>query len=176
MSTAHIVADRLAGSAGRTAWSEAEAAHLASCADCRLELELVAVARRLGTVPLAGFDPKRVATGVLLRLATAPAELPARAVRHPVRWLAALAAAAAVMLVVSRRAPSGPADLSDRGHGGALVVSVLHELDGLSEPQLEEMLQSMPPAIRALDHVEMAPLSDLNATDLERVLRSMEEP
>ena len=54
-------------------------------------------------------------------------------------------------------------------------MSVLHELDGLSAPELEEVLQSIPPATEALDHVEMAPLSDLDANDLERMLRSMEE-
>jgi len=170
MSASHIDSDRLSGPpVGPAAWSDAEAAHLAGCAECRLELEILAGARRLGADHLARFDPGRVATVVRGRLAAEPVAAPARVVRHPGRWLAGLAAAAALVLAVRMWIPNaGPTSFA--------VVSVLHELDGLNEPQLEEVLQSIPPVTGALDHVEMVPLSDLNASDLERVLRSMEEP
>jgi hypothetical protein len=54
-------------------------------------------------------------------------------------------------------------------------VSVLHELDGLGEPELEAVLESIPLAAGAVFHPEPAPLDELNVNDLERLLRSMEE-
>jgi hypothetical protein len=176
MSAAHIDSDRMAESvSGLTAWSAGEAAHLAACADCRLELDMIAAARRLGVAQLTGFDPTRVAAGVHRRLAARPDEVRAPVVRHPWRWLAGLAAAAAVVLAVRSWSPTGSGSPQQAGQILPAVVSILPELDGLSAPQLEEVLRSIPPAAESLDHVDMAPLSALNAGDLERMLRSMEE-
>lgn len=169
MSGPHIDTDRIGEPADGTAWTNAELAHLAACADCRFERELIGAARRLGTAQLAGFDPIRVVAGLRHRLDSEPASAPARAFRHPARWLAGLAAAAilavAVLTGLPRDRPVVP-----------VVVSVLHELDGLSEPQLEQVLRSIPPASEEFDHDEMAPLADLDEDDLEQVLRSLEEP
>jgi hypothetical protein len=174
MSAAHIETDRIAELSHGAAWTTEETAHLGECADCRLEVEVVAAARRLGTAQLAGFDARRVAAGVQSRLAARPDQAPVRG-WHPGRWLAGLAAAAALVLAVRLGLPAGQGGASSAGGGSTPVVSILHELDGLSAPQLEEVLQSIPPATDALDHVEMAPLADLTASDLERMLRSMEE-
>ena len=172
MSGAHLDSDRLAESVhGDTAWTTAEAAHLARCAECRLELDILGAARRLASRQLAGLDPAQVAPEVLHRLR----DDQALRKRRRGQWLVGLAAAAAVILAVSLGMPRGPSIPDDAGLAAYSTVSVLHELDGLSEPQLEEVLQSIPQATEALDHVEMAPLSDLSASDLERVLRSMEE-
>jgi hypothetical protein len=176
MSAAHIDSDRMTESVtGLTPWSVAEAEHLVGCADCRLELEMIAAARRLGTAQLRGFDPKRVAVGVHRRLAVRPDQVRAPVVRHPWRWLAGLAAAAAVVFAVRSWSPTGSGNPGQAGQTPPAVVSILPELDGLSAPQLEEVLRSIPPAAEALDHVDMAPLGALNAGDLERMLRSMEE-
>ena len=176
MSAAHIDSERMAELArGPVIWPDAEAAHLAGCTDCRLEVDIIAAVRRIGAAQLAGFDPARVAAGVRQRLAAAPAEAPVRAARHPGRWLAGLAAAAVVVLAVRTVIPKGRGRPAQTGQPATAVVSVLPELDGLSAPQLEEVLQSIPPAAETLDHVEMAPLTVLNASDLERMLRSMED-
>ena len=176
MNATHIDTDRLAEQAhDGSDWTATDAAHLAGCADCRLELEVIAAAGRLGAAQLAGFDASRVAAGVRRRLAAEPGRPAARVVRHPAWWLAGLAAAAAVVLAVRMGMPNGSGNSSEASQGASVAVSILHELDGLSAPQLEEVLQSIPPATAALEHVEMAPLSNLDANDLERMLRSMEE-
>lgn len=177
MSATHLDAERMAELAGSgTAPSPAEAAHLAGCADCRFERAMLSTARRLGADRLAGFDPDRVAMRVRARLAGEAQEPPTPRVRHPGRWLAGLAAAAVVVFAVRMGVPRNPETSGGGADRGPATASVLYELDGLSEPQLEEVLESIPPAGEALDHLEMASLDDLDADDLERVLQSMEEP
>lgn len=177
MSASHIDTERISEPPnGPKVWTDEEAAHLAGCADCRFEVEMIAAARRIGAAQLTGFDADRVAAGVRRQLRTRPHDAPGRVTSHPGRWLAGLAAAAAVVLAVRMGIPTSPGSSRGAGHPLPAVVSVLHELDGLSEPELEAVLHSIPPASEALDHQDMALLSDLNATDLERVLRSMEEP
>ena len=101
MSVTHIDIERMTESVGAgTAWSDAEAAHLAGCADCRLELEMLAAARRLGASQPVGFDGPRVAAAVRRRLEAEPGVIRARGVRRSAGWLAGLAAAAAVALSV----------------------------------------------------------------------------
>jgi hypothetical protein len=173
MSGSHLDSDRLAESVhGGTAWTVAEAAHLADCAECRLELDILAVARGLGAARLSRLDTRRVATNLQHRLGAAVASI--RPKRQLSPWLLSLAAAAAVVFAVSLGIPGGRSGSGGGAPASLAGAGVLHELDGLSEPQLEEVLQSIPPATEALDHVEMAPLSDLSTSDLERVLRSIE--
>lgn len=175
MSASHIDAERLVDIvAARANRSDVEAAHLAECVDCRLELDMLGAAGRLGTARLSGFDAGRVAARVRDRLAGEADHAPNS--RRAVRWLAGLAAAALLVLAVRLGGPSGRGGPVPASPGAPAEVSVLHELDGLSEPQLEEVLASIPPSTEALDRVELAPLTDLNTTDLELVLRSMEAP
>jgi len=175
MSTSHIDPDRLADSAlGTAALSDAESAHVAGCAECRLERELVAAARRLGAAEVARLSPTRVADAVRHHLATEPAEPRASVLRGRAPWLVGLAAAAALALAVwygsmRESAPPGPIGFAP------VELSVLHELDGLGEPELEAVLESIPLAAGAVFHPELAPLDKLNVNDLERLLRSMEE-
>jgi len=174
MSLTHIDSDRIVELSGDTTErSKLEARHLSECAECRLELQMTQAARRLGVAQMTGFDPQRVADGVRHRLATTPVTGPTPGSRRVGYWLAGLAAAAAVVFAVgigTRNSPAGgvvPVQLA--------ALSTLHELDGLGAPELEEVLRSIPPASEALGHVEIAPLNELNASDLELVLRSMEE-
>ena len=172
MNATHIDVERLTESAGAgRPWSEPEAAHLAGCADCRLELEMLAAARRLGASQLAGFDPARVSAAVRRRLDFEGREAPTRAGRRWMGWLTGLAAAAVIVFAVYTGMPKSP----NRETRVVPLVSVLPELDGLNAPELEEVLQSIPLASEALEHVDMAPLTDLDASALERMLRSMEE-
>lgn len=174
MNATHLDPDRIADQSPGAPWTEAEAAHLSGCADCRREVELVASVRSLGLARLAGFDADRVAARVRSGLATRPVEAPGRAPWRAGRWLVGLAAAAGIVLAVRLGTPAG--QLATQGPSAPVLLSVLHELDGLTTGQLELVLQSIPPATEALDHVEMAPLGDLSTTDLERMLQGMEEP
>lgn len=174
MSGAHIDPDRLADAARDASWRADESSHLAECAACRHELDIVAAAGRLGVAEMASLVSGRVAETVLGRLATAPPAPGIGVLRRPARWLAGLAAAAAVVLAVwygSSRAPSAP----DLTQSAPIELSVLHELDGLDEPELEEVLASLPAPAGAVSHLEPLSFDELNVNDLERVLRSMEE-
>lgn len=174
MSGVHIDPDRLSDAARDASWRADESAHLAGCADCRHELSILAAAGRLGVAEMASLASGRVAEAVLHRLATAPEATRIDVLRRPARWLAGLAAAAALVLAVwygSARAPSA-ADLVE---SAPIEFSVLHELDGLDEPELEEVLKSMPAPSGDVSHLEPVSFDQLNVNDLERVLRSMEE-
>ncbi len=82
---------------GRSDWSEAEAAHLAGCAECRAEWQLVTTASRLGDGLPSPAEPSVALTLVLHRLVR-ERDLTCRRMRL---WSAAgLAAAAAVLLAV----------------------------------------------------------------------------
>lgn len=171
----HIDSDRLVHLARGTAASDAESRHLVSCAECRTEVDMVAAASRLGRGRLPGIDAARVAVEVRRRLAAVPSVPAGRSVVRSGWWLGGLTAAAMAIFAV-RSVVNGGAVASVEGVLGVpVVVSVLHELDDLDEPQLEDVLRSLPRAAGELDHVEMAPLGSLNAADLEQMLQSMEE-
>lgn len=173
MNLTHIELERMTESVGAgRAWTTAESAHLAGCADCRLELEMLAAARRLGASQLAGFSPMRVAASVRRRLDAETRETPTRAGRRWIGWVAGLAAAAVIVFALYTGRTKAP----DLQSGAVpLLANVLPELDGLSAPELEEVLQSIPPASGSLEHVDKSPLTELDANALERMLRTMEE-
>lgn len=151
---------------GRPVAQPADEAHLQGCAECRAEWELVRATARLGSGPLAPLDSRRVAEAVRARLATAP-------IRHRVRWHLPLAAAAVLFLTVWLARPTA-VDPESAVAGGAAAM-VLHELDSLDVVQLEMVLETIPPDEARARSIELLPLGDLTADDLERVLRSMEE-
>lgn len=175
MTVTHIDPDRLTDLATRAeAWGPEAAAHLESCAECRLELKVIRVARGIGAIGIPPLDARRVMMGVRSRLAKDPAGSGSRALRHPGGWLVGLAAAAAVLLAV-RMTVFPPRGGLQPGVSPDVEISTLHELDDLSAPELEAVLQAIPPSTAALGHGEIAPLGELSASDLERVLRSMED-
>jgi hypothetical protein len=145
MSDCERLSDRMPDVAmQRAAWTGDEAAHLASCADCRAEWELVLAARRL-EARAPTVDPTAIAAAVQRRLATD------RTAGRRNRWLwgggAAAAAAAAIALAVAR----GPAARPEV----APIVAVetdpllpLPELEGLETAQLDTLLRTLdgPPA------------------------------
>lgn len=167
----HLDSDRLVELSRKATVAEGEARHLAACTECRSELEMISAASRLGRGRLPALDPDRIASEVRRRLAAEPSHRPAARVW----WLGGLAAAAIAVFALR----SAVTPVSDNPGPGVsplpAMVSVLHELDELDEPELEAVLHSLPPAAGELDHVDMAPLSDLNTADLEQMLRSMEE-
>lgn len=175
MNTSHIDPDRLADAASDASWSAGESAHLAGCAECRFELEIVAAARRLGVAQLSDLHSERVTDAVRTRLLTEPAPAQGGAVGGQTRWIVGLALAAALVLAVVYGKDGWPGQATIQHTPVPVELSVLHELDGLDEPELEAVLESIPVAAGAMSHLEPAPFVDLNVNDLERVLRSMEE-
>ena len=134
----------------RAAWTAEEAAHLAGCADCRDEWELVRAVKRLEARAPA-VDAEAIAAAVQRRLATE------RATRRRGRVdlggrLAAAAVAAIAFAVTSRGVPRREPARRSRLETEPLVP--LPELDGLETAQLDTLLQAIdaaPPAAPALE-------------------------
>lgn len=168
MTETHLDADRMPVVArGTSAWSAGELAHLAACAECRAEWDMIQMVSGLGSGVVAGLDSARVAQVVGRRLALERGNT-AGWRRNARRWLVGLAAAAAVLLVgrltVTRLIEST----------STTSLTVLHELDELNAVELESLLESLPPATAVTGHPEPGSLDELDPTSLERLLRSLE--
>jgi hypothetical protein len=164
MTLGHLDSDRLIALLHeRQDLTAEERLHLVACAECRLELELVRASGRLEHGAVARLDSGRIADAVRRRLATSGPRV------RPMlfRWIA-VAAAAALLLVVYH--PGG--SVTDPMPGPPRAA-MLHELDGLTEAELEAVLDALPPAADRGGHVESAPLDQLDTRSLERVLQSI---
>jgi len=172
MTDCHIIADRMPAVAnGKAGWGPSEAAHLESCPACRLEWDLVRTAHGLGADVAAALDTGRIAEKVARRIADAGPVARPRVAAPVARWLIGLAAAAALVLAVRPWRFGG--SVPNPAHPVA-AVSVLNELDDLTPAELESVLEGLPTAAEAVPHVESVPFGDLEANDLERMLRSLE--
>lgn len=157
---------------GRASWSRTDTAHLAACASCREEWNLVRRAATHGTAIGMQVDVDRITGQVLRRLQQEPAATTVR--RTPLRrlaWPLALAASLSVMVWGGFPRDTGTAVTP------ATTVAVLHELDDLTPAELEAMLELVPEAAgsnyRTLETPES--LGDLSAEELELLLSSMED-
>ncbi len=154
---------------GTATWTEAEAAHLASCADCQLESRIVDAGMRLDAGVVVA--PEGVFRTLIERLGVSAAE--SRAVRA-LPWrgglVGLLAAAAAVVLVlgVFRRDREPLHVVGDT----AAAVAMLPELQGLDETQLQSVLQSFGPTAGDATPGVVPHLEDLTDAELEELLRS----
>jgi hypothetical protein len=178
MSECERLSDGLADlAAGRREWTEAEQAHLAACADCTAEWELLGAARGLGGQIAGRLDPEAIGARVLERLAAA------NRARHARRWwevIGGLAAAAMITLAVA--GGHLPWQRSSAGDGGAASSGVetgaaeipLPELDSLDASQLEDVLDAMDQPLTGGSPMTAPRLDDLNAKQLERLLHSQE--
>jgi len=121
----------------RAGWTAEEAAHLASCPECRSEWELVLAAQRLEARAPA-VDAAAIAGAVQRRLASE------RAAGRRGRWIwaagsAAAAAAAIVLAVTAGRDPErAPAVAVE-----AEPLVPLPELEGLEAAQLDTLLRTL---------------------------------
>jgi len=166
----HLDSERLPAVAhGLARWSVEEAAHLERCTQCRLEWNLVRTARTLGRAPAERIAPARAAATVVRRLNTAPIASPGGLPRRG-RLVFGIAAAATVTFAVYFSRGKTHSETPPPG----AEIAVLHELDGLTTAELEAVLETIPPAADEAVHVESAPIGDLSAKDLERMLHSME--
>jgi hypothetical protein len=152
----------------RAAWSVEEAAHLASCADCRAEWDLVLAAHRL-EASAPSVDPATIAAAVQHRLASE------RMADRRSRWGWALgAAAAAALALVVARAPE-----SRQATAPAVAVTAdplvpLPELEGLDTAQLDTLLHALDgPLTGTSAHDSTTADHDVDA-ELEQILATWE--
>jgi hypothetical protein len=153
----------------RAAWSAEEAAHLASCADCRAEWDLVLATRRL-EASAPSVDPATIAAAVQHRLASE------RMAHRRSRWGWALggtaAAAAAVALVVAR----GPEPRQATAPAVAMAVDPLvplPELEGLDTAQLDTLLHALDGPLAGSSAHDSTTVDDVDA-ELEQIIASWE--
>lgn len=174
MSPCELLSDRMVlVSHGTADWTAAEAEHLATCPECREEWRLIQGAQRLGSEAGRRTDAARVGRLVLATLAGE---------RRRRRWfraggLAGLAAAATLAIMVSttdRRGPGG-------GDAGSMAMVEaeglqlrLAELESLDEAELEAILDGLDVPLAEGAGGAPPALGDLDDTQLERVLRSLE--
>lgn len=152
---------------GQAAWSDAERAHLAACAECGAEWALVSGASRLGLDVAADLNAHHVTERVLGRLRVERSRARARRVG----WmLGALAAAAALALVV------WPASRHPGSLGPGVAAQMpLPELDSLGTPELQAVLDSIDaPLGTTVQGGDTGDLDDLNAPELQHVLDGLE--
>jgi hypothetical protein len=135
------------------------------------EEELLRVAARLGEHAVEHIDDAKLAKAVLARLATEPV-IAARPL-HRRLWVLGLATAAMVLLVAKLSLP-GAGKAADAAETSSPTITVLHELDDLTVPELESVLESLPPPAAVTSHPESPSLDGLDSKSLEQLLRSLE--
>jgi hypothetical protein len=156
----------------RARWSSTEERHLAACADCRREWQVVTA---IATAePAVNVD--RVVTGVLAGLRETPRVLPlrdtARVLPLSRRWRPmALAAAAAAVLAVGLWGTR-----SDEAAVPAVAEAptLFPELDALLESELEVVLASIEPTPEYTPIGDVPRLGDLTDDELEQLLDDVE--
>jgi hypothetical protein len=150
---------------GEAEWSAKEMAHLQACADCRAEWAVVSAGVGVGSG--AALDADALAARVLQRLKTEPVARRSRA-RF---WLAGLAAAAAVILVVStpwnRSVPGTVAT-------APALEAPVPGLNTLNASELDDVLQMIDTPWTETSTADSPSLDDLDLQGLEQVQQSME--
>jgi hypothetical protein len=164
--TCERLSDRMpAVAAGAATWSDAEAEHLRTCADCQAEWAVVSAGAAVAHG--ASIDADALAARVLQRLRTEPA------VRRPRRtgWLVGLAAAAAIALVLwSGTSP----DVRPRGPAAPRLTVDVPGLNGLAADELADVLDVLGTPWTETSTTDAPSLDDLDPQELERVERSWE--
>ncbi|HET9134122.1 MAG TPA: hypothetical protein VFN90_07450 [Gemmatimonadales bacterium] len=168
---------------GTEPWTEAARAHLATCAECAGELAMLETIHAEHETRPVTLDVEAITAGVLagLRAPETPvialADHPrARARGGALRWVAGLAAAAAIAVAFASQRPTAgtPADDADVARRSG---NVLPELERLETWELEILLASVEPTTSTDDAEalgELPRLGDLDDTELEQLLETME--
>ena len=158
-------------------WTVAEAAHLATCAECRQEWAVVGAGRAVAG-DLA-VDADALAAVVVRRLRNEPV---AHRSARPL-WLVGLAAAAVIAIVlVPARLPRGPAAPLSGGpaaplsSGPAAPPLTVHVsgLSALNSDGLTEVLDSFDTRGTETSTTDAPSLDDLDSQELEQVRGSWE--
>jgi hypothetical protein len=183
MTTCIQLSDRMPDVAhGTSRWTDTEERHLAACADCRAEWELVTAASRLGAALRSPADPALVSTLLLERLARERQRIRLRARL----WTAAgLAAAAAAILAVWTGARTGrhPGDVVGGAAPRVATTPVAPDrpetpvAPGDSAPPVPRApaLATAPTGARRAE-LPLPELDDLPAEALDSMLQALDEP
>jgi hypothetical protein len=158
---------------GRSRWSAAEEAHLASCADCQAEWSLVQLAGRLGASAPATVEPEAIDAKVRGRLREG------RAARRMIRRWAAVglgvAAAITLALWTGRSAPRQPV--------AAAPTAPLPSPAPVKAPEPSVRPPASVPAPGPLAHAQQPRLElpvpgidEMSDADLDDLLRAVDEP
>jgi anti-sigma factor RsiW len=157
------------------AWTPEEAAHLGECLECSAEWRLVQCARTLGARSAGGLDHGRLTARVLAEVAVRR-----RRERWTRRaWLTGLAAAAAVIIVVwtgrqrTASIAAGPDSLPAVAMNTEFYLP-LAELEPLDSEQLQAVLDGLDAPVGEVAPGPAPSFGELDDTQLERVLRSLE--
>ena len=181
MTTCTQLSDRMPDVAhGASRWTETEERHLAACADCRAEWELVTAASRLGAAIRSPADPALVSSLLLARLAR---ERQRTRLRARLWTAAGLAAAAAVILAVWTGAGLRP---GDRAAGTAPRVATAPVAPARPEAPVAPGDSTSPaprppvlatgPTERPRAELPLPELDDLPAEALDSMLQALDEP
>lgn len=155
---------------GRATWSAEETAHLAACAECRAEWDLVQAARRLEQ-RAPSVNPAAIAASVQRRL------VDERAAARRTRWIwtaagsvgAAAALAIAVVAGWEDRPATAPLAVAE-----AEPLMPLPELEGLEAAQLDTLLDALDEPFAGTSTLESSTLGDGAEAELERILATWE--
>jgi hypothetical protein len=158
---------------GHSRWSAAEEAHLASCADCQGEWNLIQVAGRLGASSPSLVDPEVISANVRRRLEDARAGR--RAVR---RWtLVGLGVAAAIAVALWTGRPATRRPIAALPSAPPASPAPVRPPDSVAKPPTPV------PTAGPVAHAELPRLDlpvpgidELSDSDLDDLLRAMNEP
>lgn len=155
----------------RAEWSPEEAAHLAGCADCLAEWQLVLAARALDE----GAPTISNLSGLPAALQRRLVEDRARRIRARRTWsfTAAAAAAAAILAAVVTQRAAGPAE-GARVVAGAEALVPLPELEELETAQLDTLLESLDRPSAGSSTLDASTLGDYDSGELEQLFASWE--
>ena len=154
----------------RSSWTAGEEAHLASCADCRAEWDLVVAARRLAEAAPTLTDPVAMTATLRLRLA---ADRASQGRTRRTWTVAAVAAAAAILIGVALR-PTPTGIVAPQVVAGAGPLVPLPELEGLETAELDTLLQSIDRPVAGSSALDASTLGEPEDGELERVFATWE--
>jgi anti-sigma factor RsiW len=183
MTTCTQLSDRMPDVAhGTLRWSETEERHLAECADCRAEWQLVTAASRLGAALRSPADPALLSTILLERLAR---ERQRTRMRARLWTAVGLAAAAAMILTVWTGARTGSRP-GDAASGAAPRVATAPVAP--VRPEAPVAPEDSAPPVTGAPALATAPsgapraelplpeLDDLPTEALDSMLQALDEP
>ncbi len=176
MNDGHLI-DRMPEIAhGRGSWTSVEAAHLASCGECREEWQIVARVARVGATQLRSpVDIAALQSVLVTRLAEPVVIAAVRPVTNR-RWMWGVAAAASLVLGVGASLiyMNGRESAPDVAMVPVRSPTLLPELDRLIESELEILLAMMEPSVDDLRPGAAPHLGELTDSELELLLGEME--
>ena len=149
---------------GKARWTAEESSHLAACAECRAEWNLVTATIRLGSKAPQSAHPDAIATAVLRRVAD---DRRARTRRRS--WALGLAAAAALAGVIwagARPEPGAPPV--------ATSENTMPDTEPLETAELDSMLEALDASQLGASALDEPSLNDLDTNELEQVLSTLE--